>query len=317
VVVAGRLARIGSRGIAAWELASSRQWAWRAPDLVDGALSPGGKIAIAVDARSVLHVLDADGKLLRQIRAPGQDLRCVAAFPDGRHAATCGSGDKLSVWDVATGRLIAERRVGPVNTIRLSHDGAAMFAYENAERLEGKAAGWILAGDLSRAVRLDHEGDLSGATFSPDGARLATLSFDGAARIWSRDGVLEATLPHAGPVAEAAWSSDGSWLATGTFAGTLTIWDRSSWRMRETIEAHANFINAVAIDGGDTLIATAGGEGLVKIWDVETLAQVAKIPTGEVASQLAFDQDRILISGPSATQAWRCDRYSFAPPSGR
>ena len=183
-----------------------------------------------------------------------------------------------------------------------------MFVYESVQRLEGKAAGWLLAGDLSRAVRLDHEGDLSEATFSPDGARLATLSFDGSARIWRSDGALEATLPHAGPVAHAVWSSDGSWLATGTFAGTLTIWDRARWQVRRAIEAHASFIGALAIDGGDTLIASAGGDALVKVWDVATLLQVARIPAGEAVTQLAFDGDRLLASGRAATQSWRCDR---------
>jgi WD40 repeat protein len=143
------------------------------------------------------------------------------------------------------------------------------------------------------------------------------MSFDGAARIWSREGVLEAVLRHAGPVVNAAWSSDGSWLATGTAAGTLRIWDRSGWRMRAAIDAHANSITTVAIDGADTLIATAGGDGIVKVWDVETLAQVARIPAGELVNQLAFDQDRLLVSGLSETQSWRCDRYGLSMPPGR
>src|SRR6185436_7943309 len=312
---AGRLARIGSRGIAVWDLASARQWAWSAPDIVNGALSPGGQIAILADAHGVLHVLDAAGNLRHRFRVPEQHSACLAAFPDGRRAATCDRGGTVSVWDVATGRLIAEQRVGVVSALSVSRDGGVLFAFDPAQRLKGKAAGWLLAADLSRVVRLDHDGDLGGARFSPDGTRIATLSFDGTARIWSRDGTLEATLPHAGPVGHAAWSSDGTWLATGTLAGTLTIWDRSSWRARKAIEAHTSFIDALAIDGGDTLIASAGIDGSIKIWDVETLLQVARIPTGESVEHLAFDRDQILALAPSATQSWRCDRYSLAAPS--
>ena len=89
----------------------------------------------------------------------------------------------------------------------------------------------------------------------------------------------------------------------------MTIWDRSSWRARKAIEAHVNFISALAIDDRDTLIASAGGDGTVKLWDVQQLLQVARIPTGGRASHLAFERDRILISGPLATQSWRCDRF--------
>jgi WD40 repeat protein len=222
----------------------------------------------------------------------------------------------VAVWNVATGQLIAERHVGAVNRIGLSRDGGVMFGVQQVDELEGKATGWLLAGDLSRAVRLEHDAGLTEARFSPDGARLATLSQDGSVRIWKRDGELEATLHHTGPVLTAAWSSDGSWLATGTSAGTLTIWNRSGWRLRKALEAHVNFITELAIDDRDSLIASASSDGIVKLWDVELLLQVAKIPTGRPLAHLAFDRDRLLASGPRATQAWRCDLYSAPPPSG-
>jgi len=173
---------------------------------------------------------------------------------------------------------------------------------------ERSTRGWLLDGELSRELRLDHEVPLSNATFSPDGARLATLSYNGV-RIWNRDGVLEATLDAGGPVSAAAWSADGSWLVTGTQAGTLTIWDRTSWRARKSIEAHVNFISALAVDDGSILIASAGGDGTVKLWDADQLLQVARIPTGTTAEHLAFDRDTILVSGLLGTQSWRCDRY--------
>jgi WD40 repeat protein len=314
VVEGGHLARIGTRGVAVWELASSRRWTWSAPDLVQGALSPDGRFAIAADAGGMLHVLDDNGTVRHRFPGPGRGVACIAAFPDGQRAATCGPDGSIAVWELATGRRVAERRVGAVNAIGMSSDGSALFAFEYTDQPKGQAAAWLLPGDLSRAIRLHHDANLLNGRFSPDGTRLTTLSLDGTARIWSRAGVLEASLLHAGPVAAVAWSSDGSWLATGTMAGTLTIWERfpdrlgASWRTRKVIEAHGNYLNALAIDDRDALIASASGDGIVKLWDVELLLQVARIPTGRAVRHLAFERDKLLVSGPLATQAWRCDR---------
>jgi WD40 repeat protein len=223
-------------------------------------------------------------------------------FPDGRRVATGTHGGKLAVWDAATGRLLAERSVGTMSWLVPSRDGGVLFAFA-----ETGTTGWLLTGDLSRVVPLEHNAGLNDATFSPDGARLATLGLDGV-RIWNRGGQLEARLD-AGAATAGAWSSDGSWLVIGTKAGTLTIWDRSTWRARKTVQAHANYIRALAIDDHDTLIASVGGDGTVKLWEMEQLLQVARIATGEFVHHLAFERDRILISGPLGANAWRSEPY--------
>ncbi|HWO18664.1 MAG TPA: hypothetical protein VNO30_07800, partial [Kofleriaceae bacterium] len=314
MVEGGRLAHIGPRGIAVWDLASEARWTWTTPDLVGGALTPDGTIGVAADEQGVIYVLDGRGALQRQFRGPLQGVTCVAIFPDGRRAVTGSPGGRIAVWELATGRLVAERQVGPVSEIGVSRDGGALFTFESAStQLQRKGAAWLLSSDLASAVRLEHGAGVLNAMFSPDGARLATLSLDGTARVWRRAGTHEATLPHAGSVATAAWSSDSSWLATGTWGGTLTIWDRATWRARATIEAHGNFVNALAIDDRGGLIASVGGDQVVKVWDVATFLQVGRIPTGMAAAHLAFEPGQLLVTGPLATQSWRCERYGDSP----
>ncbi|HWO26389.1 MAG TPA: WD40 repeat domain-containing protein, partial [Kofleriaceae bacterium] len=309
MVEGGRLAHIGPRGIAVWDLASEARWTWTAPALVGGALTPDGTVGVAADEQGVISVLDGRGALQRQFRGPPQGVTCVAIFPDGRRAVTGSPGGRLAIWELATGRLIAERQVGPVSELGVSRDGGALVAFENASaQLQRKASAWLLPSDLSSAVQLADDAGLLDAKFSPDGARLVTLSIDSTARVWRRDGRLEATLPHAAPVAMVAWSAKGSWLATGTRAGALTIWDRATWQARKVIAAHVNYINALAIDERDSLIASVAGDGVVKLWDVATYQEVARIPTGMGAAHLAFEPGQLLVTGTRATQSWRCDR---------
>jgi len=307
-VHAGRLARIDTHGIAAWDLASGRSWTWpQGKPVVAGALSADGRTAVAVDVGGTLHVLDADGRSARELPV-GPGITSVAVYPGGQRAVTSGPRGEIAIWDLATQERLASRSLGAVNALKLSADGRVMVAFEQTSDLSGKATAWLLHDGLAREIRLDHETSLPDATFSPDGSRLVTLGQDGGARVWTTDGRLEATLKHPGPVGFAAWSSDGSWLATGTYGGTLTIWTRADWQARKQIEAHTNFITALTIGDHDSLIASAGGDGIVKIWDAAQLFQVGRIPSGSGVSALAIERDQLLIAGPLATQSWRCDR---------
>jgi WD40 repeat protein len=314
MLAAGRLARIGPRGVAVWELSTSDFWMREVPEATDGTLTSDGQSVIAADTRGMLHVLDASGQLRHRFHAHAQKIASVAAYPDGRRVATCGVDGTIAVWELPSGRKLAQRRVGAVTAIRLSPDGSAMFAFEKGREWEGKATGWLLAGDLSRVISLEHDAGLLDVAFSPDKAQLATLTHDGIARIWNLDGKLEATLHHSGMLMSAAWSADGSWLATGTSGGVLTIWDPSSWQPRKKIEAHSNFISALAFDENGTLLASAGGDGLAKIWDTERFFQVGAVPADGLVQHLVFTRGQLLVSGSRATQSWRCDHYQGANP---
>ncbi|MCA9718148.1 MAG: hypothetical protein KC468_25985, partial [Myxococcales bacterium] len=76
--------------------------------------------------------------------------------------------------------------------------------------------------------------------FSPDGARLATGSFDRTARLWdARTGELLATLRgHAEEVVSLVYSPDGSRVATGSFDGTAKIWDARTGELLATLRGH-------------------------------------------------------------------------------
>jgi WD40 repeat protein len=62
--------------------------------------------------------------------------------------------------------------------------------------------------------------------WSPDGARLATGSYDETAKVWEADsGRLLVTLSsHSGGVNGVAWSPDGDRLATACYDKTTTVW---------------------------------------------------------------------------------------------
>eukprot|EP00521_Asterionellopsis_glacialis_P014045 CAMPEP_0195293118 /NCGR_PEP_ID=MMETSP0707-20130614/11706_1 /TAXON_ID=33640 /ORGANISM="Asterionellopsis glacialis, Strain CCMP134" /LENGTH=866 /DNA_ID=CAMNT_0040353755 /DNA_START=24 /DNA_END=2624 /DNA_ORIENTATION=+ len=70
--------------------------------------------------------------------------------------------------------------------------------------------------------------DVTTLEWSSDGKLLATGSYDGVARVWSRTGSLVHTLRgHRGPIFSLKWNRRGNFLLSGSYDKTTIVWDVS------------------------------------------------------------------------------------------
>lgn len=70
--------------------------------------------------------------------------------------------------------------------------------------------------------------DVTTLEWSSDGNLLATGSYDGVARVWSRNGALVHTLArHRGPIFSLKWNRSGNYLLSGSYDQTTIVWDVS------------------------------------------------------------------------------------------
>jgi WD40 repeat protein len=70
--------------------------------------------------------------------------------------------------------------------------------------------------------------DVTTLEWSSNGELLATGSYDGVARIWSRSGALLHTLRgHHGPIFSLKWNKRGNYLLSGSYDKTTIVWDVS------------------------------------------------------------------------------------------
>jgi WD40 repeat protein len=83
---------------------------------------------------------------------------------------------------------------------------------------------WDTSGELITELK-GHQGYFTSASFSPDGQRLVTASFDNTARVWDLSGRLLAELKgHQNEVRSASFSPDGQRLVTLGVDGTVKLW---------------------------------------------------------------------------------------------
>lgn len=195
----------------------------------------------------------------------------------------------------------------PVLTLALSPDSTRLAVGCGKEVLIYDATKDTLS-LVSRASA--HPDPVQSVTWSPDGKRIATGAFRRVI-FWTAEPLAlerEIITGLTDRIAELQFRPDGKGLvvADGVVAeeGTVRILDPESGSVTASWPAHEDTIFDLAISKDGKLLATAGGDKVVKIWDLETQKEVARLE-GHVAQVLTvgFNGDGTqLVSGGADQQ---------------
>ncbi|KAL1345025.1 hypothetical protein AAHE18_08G087900 [Arachis hypogaea] len=133
--------------------------------------------------------------------------------PSGSLLAS-GSGDSTArIWKIPDGPCNSCMHDEPVNVVVLRH-----FKGRTNEKSK----------------------DVTTLDWNADGTLLATGSYDGQARIWTKDGELKSTLnKHKGPIFSLKWNKKGDYLLSGSVDKTAIVWDIKTGEWKQQFEFHS------------------------------------------------------------------------------
>jgi WD40 repeat protein/tRNA A-37 threonylcarbamoyl transferase component Bud32 len=165
----------------------------------------------------------------------------------------------------------------------------------------------ILIDRLTRGTRswtsMRHEGYITAAVFSPDGARILTGSEDKTARIWNAltGQPMGEPMQHEGSVTVAAFSPDGSRILTGAEDGTAHLWNAATGQLIGILMRPGDFVRAIAFKSDDTRVLTFTENGRIQLWNVATAEPVdepiqVNLENGLTAIAFSPDGARLLTS---------------------
>lgn len=224
-----------------------------------------------------------------ELRGHGGPVRALAVSPDGRLAMSGGFDQSSILWDLDQGAALKVFRFhdGAVNAVAALRDGRFATGGE-----DGRIALWRVGRDSPDQVIAAHEAPVVGLAVSPDGALLASASWDGTARVTALSGGgVRVLAGHQGNVNGVAFLPDGRPVTAG-YDATLRIWPKDEGS--PTVHQLTTPLNAVAA-APDGQIAVAGADGAVRLVqpDGAIVSTVETGPTPVIALSLSPDGSRV------------------------
>ncbi len=174
----------------------------------------------------------------------------------------------------------------------------------------------IRAADAQLAVLSGHDSYVNYASYSPDGSRIVTASWDKTARIWDALTGLQLMVlsGHTDAVETAAYSPDGTRIVTASDDKTARVWDAQTGAQLVVMIGHENTLNTAVFSPDGTRIVSASEDKTARIWDAHTGAQLAVLSGhSDRLDSAAYSGDGLHIVTASADKTARIwDARTFA-----
>lgn len=156
------------------------------------------------------------------------------------------------------------------------------------------------------ALVMQHPNSVIGATYSNDGALIATTSAEGNVGVWSTSSgtVVNRLEGENGAFGGVDFSSDDRLLAAGTEDGSIYLWDMPNGNLISVLEGHEAAVHSVQFSPDDAFLLTASGDGSVRLWDTVSQTEIRAFEghIGQVnTATFSSDGDWIVTSSNDQT----------------
>jgi WD40 repeat protein/tRNA A-37 threonylcarbamoyl transferase component Bud32 len=248
------------------------------------AFTPDGTRIVSASHSEICTWDARSGALLKSWAGP-RDEFSLALTPDGTRLL---AGDEKSqvarVWEVATGRLLAElKHPVPPAKVAVSPNGVwfAVGGGETVQLWDAQSYSFL------RSFRVEKVG-VQAIVFSPDSSRLATAWDFPDNNVRIHDVATAAMLfeaeGHQNRVTALKYSSNGALLASASTDQTVRLWSPTTGQLLAVLRGHTSHVRDVAFNAEGSRLVSASYDGTLRLWNTKT---------GECLAVLLGHTDRV------------------------
>ena len=178
----------------------------------------------------------------------------------------------IRLWSVSSGEFV--RSITPdeyLNSVTSSPDGSQVItcSYHDRWGQDLTFDFWDpISGNLVGSVDVSMSDPVEQLAISPDNARLASMTAYEVVFRSLPSGDFSFQPQMDGRVDVIEFSADSQWLFIGTPEGLIQVRSAETGALEGTYHPHSEWILDIAAQPGGWLVASAGDDGLVQVWDM-------------------------------------------------
>ena len=266
---------------------------------------------IATWRGDVITIRDAEtGAALQDLDAPaGVGLQKMAFSSDRSRLVSFWDDDLLRIWDVASGALLEEYSMGEYATnlarqnipVVVTPDGHVIMLVDEQNNRPLIVLWDVQVDQAFATLPQNHTDEIHQVSVSPDGALLATASYDGSVRLWdtatgAQQG--EPLLGHTARALFAVFSPDGRQLVSGGADDQVILWDvATGLPIGPPLRGHSKAVRAAAFSADGARLFTGDSDGRVLEWDAGMIHELPGHDERVRAMLLSPDEGTLVTAG--------------------
>ena len=251
---------------------------------------------------------------------PGGKVLSLAFSPDGTRLAAGRQDASVTVWDLASGRVLAHHadQDGPVQFLSFCLGGQALVGYE------APGIVWTRPSTASgpRRTLPGVMGPLDHLSVSPDGRRIAAGGPNQPPTVWdlATDAQGQSYPASNRIVRQIAFGADSRSLLLGFGDNVIRVWRFSeALESRRVLAGHRKGALTLGFSPDGKLLASGSADHTIKLWDVESGRDLLTLQGHDLAvTSVTFfaESDRLASVGlDGKVISWALTREG--PPPGR